>query len=86
MLRENEDSYVQSYIQTQSIGIACEALTLQQLEHEENGGQRTTTKGGNYSNAVLSINPRGPVLRSMTSHCMNIRTANLVRPTWFKGD
>ncbi len=41
MLRENEDSYVQSYIQTQSTGIACETfLMLQMLERGENGGQR----------------------------------------------
>ncbi len=41
MLGENEDSYIQSYMQTQSTGIACETLlTLQLLEHEEHGGQR----------------------------------------------
>ncbi len=40
MLGENEDSYVQSYIQTQNTGIACEMLQL--LERGENGGQRTT--------------------------------------------
>ncbi len=41
MLGENEDSYVQSYIQTQGTGIACETLlTLQLLEHGENEGQR----------------------------------------------
>ncbi len=66
MLGENEDSYVQSYIQTQSMGIACETLlTLQLLECGEHGGQRTTTEGGNYSNAELSINPRGPTLRNV---------------------
>ncbi len=70
MLGENEDSYVQSYMQTQSIGIACETLlTLQLLERGENEGQRTTAEGGNYSNAGLSINPRGPALRNVTSHC-----------------
>ncbi len=70
MLGENEDSYVQSYIQTQSIGVACETfLTIQLLEHEEYGGQCTTAEGGNYSNAGLSINPRGPTLRNVTSHC-----------------
>ncbi len=87
MLGENEDSYVQSYIQTQSIGIACETLlTLQLLERRENGGQHTTTEGGNYSNAGLSINSRGPALCNVTSHCMRIKTAGLVRLTWFKGD
>ncbi len=41
MLGENEDSYVQSHIQTQSTGIACETLlTLQLLERGENEGQR----------------------------------------------
>ncbi len=40
---ENEDSYVQSYIQTQSTGIACETLlTLQLLERRENERQRNT--------------------------------------------
>ncbi len=28
-----------------------------------------TAKGGNYSNTGLSINPRGPALRNVTSHC-----------------
>ncbi len=61
MLGENEDSYVQSYIQTQSTGIAYKTLlTLQLLERGENGGQRTTAEVGNYSNAGLSINPCGP--------------------------
>ncbi len=41
MLGENEESYVQSYIQTQSTGIACEILlTLQLLERGENEEQR----------------------------------------------
>ncbi len=43
-----EESYVQSYIQTQSIGIAC----------AENGGQCWTAEG--EGNAGLSINPRAP--------------------------
>ncbi len=87
MLGENEDSYVQSYIQTQSTGIAYETLlTLQLLDRGENGGQRTTAEGGNYSNAGLWINPRGPALYNVTSHCMRIKTADLVRLTWFKGD
>ncbi len=39
MLGENEDTYVQSYIQTQSMGIAFETLLmLQLLEHGENEG------------------------------------------------
>ncbi len=39
----NEDTYVQSYVQAQNTGIAYETLlTLQLLEHGENGGQRTT--------------------------------------------
>ncbi len=60
MLGENEDSYVQSYIQTQSMGIACETLlTLQLLERRENGRQLTIAEGGNYGNAGLSIRPRG---------------------------
>ncbi len=66
MLRENEDSYVQSYIQTQSTGIACETLlTLQLLEKMEDS---VTAEGGNYSNAGLSINPRGLALWNVTSH------------------
>ncbi len=70
MLGENEDSYVQSYMQTQSTGIAYETLlTLQLLERRENGGQRTTAECVNYGNAGLSINPRGPALRNVTSHC-----------------
>ncbi len=28
-----------------------------------------TAEGGNYNNAGLSINPHGPALRNMTSHC-----------------
>ncbi len=28
-----------------------------------------TAEGGNYSNAGLSINPCGPALRNVTSHC-----------------
>ncbi len=28
-----------------------------------------TAEGGNYSNAGLSINPRDPALRNVTSHC-----------------
>ncbi len=43
MLWKNEDSYVQSYIQTQEHGIACETLlTLQLLEHGENEKQRNS--------------------------------------------
>ncbi len=69
MLGENEDSYVQSYIQTQSTVIACETLlALQLLERGEKGGQLTTAEGGNYRNAGLSINRRGPALRNVTSH------------------
>ncbi len=45
-----------------------------------------TAEGGNYSNAGLSINPRSPALRNVTSHCVRIKTAGLVRLTWFKGD
>ncbi len=87
MLGENEDSYVHSYMQTQSIGIACETLLiLQLLEGGEHGGQWTTTEGGNYSNAGLPINPHGPALRNVLSHCERIKTAGLVRLTWFKGD
>ncbi len=87
MLGEYEDSYVQSCIQIQSTGIACETLlTLQLLEHGENGEQRTTAEGRNYGNAGLSINPRSPALRNVTSHCMRIKTAGLVRLTWIKGD
>ncbi len=41
MLGENKDSYIHSYIQTQSRGIACETLlTLHLLERGENEGQR----------------------------------------------
>ncbi len=41
MLGENEDSYVHSYMQTQSSGIACETLLkLHLLERGENEGQR----------------------------------------------
>ncbi len=37
MLGENKDYYVHSYMQTQSIGIACETLlTLHLLESGEN--------------------------------------------------
>ncbi len=87
MLGENEDSYVQSYIQTQSTGIACETLlTLQLLERGENEGQLTTDEGGNYGNTGLSINPRGLALCNVTSHCVRIKTAGQVRLTWFKGD
>ncbi len=50
MLEENEDSYVQSYIQTRSIGIET-LLTLQLLERGEHGGHTvyngTTAEGGN---------------------------------------
>ncbi len=42
---------------------------LQLLERGENGGQFTTVEGRNYSNAGLSIKPRGPALRNVTSHC-----------------
>ncbi len=64
MLGENEDAYVQFFIQTQNTGIAYETLlTLQLLEHRENAGQRTTkhklAEGGNYSNAGLSVSGRG---------------------------
>ncbi len=80
MLGENEDSYVQSYIQTQSTVISCETLlTLQLLERREHEGQRTTAESGNYSNAGLSINPRGPALRNMTSHCGENQNG---RPDW----
>ncbi len=59
MLRENKDFYVQSYIQTQNTGIAYETLSvLQLLKIGENGGQRTTAEGRNYSNAGLSPWPR----------------------------
>ncbi len=87
MLGENEDSYVQSYIQTQSMGIACETLlTLQLLERRENGEQLTIAEGGNYGNAGLLIRPRVPALRNVTSHWVRIKMAGLVRLTWIKGD
>ncbi len=147
MLGENEDFYVQSYIQTQSTGIACETLlTLKRRTASGLPGFRNKTcqtatqkhcysfrggfpnknrisggkihdfqrgsfgkicipgakyyvnrvastrgnsvkvaqfhgktdlatldsliaEGGNYSNAGLSINPRGPAPRNVTSHC-----------------
>ncbi len=135
MLGENKDSYVRSYIQTQSTGLlarlcgpvehflctcgpimaaicACplsprdrsvpflilafrrmlasavavmrpRSALLPSLHWSElrsrlqpdsqsgqkNEGQRTTTERGNYSNAGLSIKPRGPALQNMTSHC-----------------
>ncbi len=28
-----------------------------------------TAESGNYSNSGLSINPHGPALRNITSHC-----------------
>ncbi len=65
MLGENQDSYVQSYIQTQITGIACETLLmLQLLEYGKNGGQRTSAESGNYSNAGLSIKTCGQALRN----------------------
>ncbi len=83
---EIEDSYVQSYIQTQSTGIACETLLMLQLLERWEKKDSLTAEGGNYSSAGLSINPRSPALRNVTSHCVRIKTASLVRLTWFKGD
>ncbi len=46
MLGESEDSYVHSYMQTQSTGIACKTLLkLQLFERGEKGGQLTTAGG-----------------------------------------
>ncbi len=65
------DSNLQSYIQTQNIGIAYETLLmLQLLKSGEHGGQRTTTEGGNYGNAELSVSLHGPALCSVMSHCL----------------
>ncbi len=64
MLGENEDSYVQSCIQTQSTGIACETLlTLQLLESGEHA------EGRNYGNTELSISRLGRGLSNVMSHC-----------------
>ncbi len=53
MLGENEDSYVQSYIQTQSTGIACETLlTLQLPESGEHAEGRTMATQSCSSAAV----------------------------------
>ncbi len=71
MLGENEDSYVQSYIQTQSTGIAYETLlTLQLLKRRGNGGQRTTAETGNYGNAGLSVKSCGRGLNYVMSYCL----------------
>ncbi len=65
MLGENEDSYVQSYIQTQNTGIACETLlTLQLLERGEQRrtayNQTQLADDGHYANAGLSVSGCGP--------------------------
>ncbi len=66
-------------------GIACETLLmLQLLKRWENKGQLLTTANG--WNAGLSIKPHGLALRNVMSHCVRIKTAGLVRLTWFKGD
>ncbi len=44
----------------------------------------TGTKGENYGNAGLSVNPRGLALHNVMSHCVRIKMAGLVRLTWFK--
>ncbi len=75
MLGEIEESYVQSYIQTQSIGIAC-------AEKMEDSVEQLRAEG----NAGLSINPRAPGLCNVTSHCMRIKKAGIVRLTRFKVD
>ncbi len=75
MCGEIEESYVQSYIQTQSIGIAC-------AEKMEDSVEQLRAEG----NAGLSINPRAPGLCNVTSHCMRIKKAGIVRLTRFKVD
>ncbi len=57
------------FSQTQSTGIACETLLTLQSSSAENMKDSVTAEGGNYSNAELSIKPRGPALRNVTSHC-----------------
>ncbi len=80
MFGENEDSNVQSYIQTQTTGIACKTLLALQLsESEENGEQHTTAEAGNQSNAKLSISPRGRGLNNVMSYCLE-------NQIWFNGD
>ncbi len=90
MLGENEDSYVKSCIQTQNTGIAYETLlTLQLLEHEENGEQRTTkqlAEEGSYSNAGLSVSSCGRGLNNVMSNCLENQNTCLVRLIWFNGD
>ncbi len=59
MLGENEDSYVQSYIQTQSTEIACEtSLTLPGavLDHSNWGGQAGATCAFRGHNFKIHLN------------------------------
>ncbi len=79
---ENEDSYVQAYIQTQSTGLNAE-MTLQLLKRRENEGQRNRwgqkTIAGRAVNQTLWPRP----LKYHTA--VSIKTAGLVRLTWFRG-
>ncbi len=70
---ENEDSYVRSYIQTQSTGL--HARWRYSCSSAEKMKDSVTAEDGNYSNAGLSIKPRGPALWNMTSHCGWVKTA-----------
>ncbi len=77
MFGENEDSYVQFCIQTQSTGIACETYCWRySCSSVEKLKDSVTAEGGNYSNAGLSIKPRAPALRNMMSHCIESKRQN----------
>ncbi len=79
MLVENEDSYVQSYIQTQSTRIASETLLTLQLLERGNRRAETIAMQGCQSAAVARPS-------KMWRHtAVRIKTAGLVRMIWFKG-
>ncbi len=69
---------VQSYIQRH-----CWCYSCSSAEKVKNS---ITTEGGSYSNAGLSINPVARPSEMWRHTAVRIKTAGLVRLTWFKGD
>ncbi len=68
MLGENEDSYP-THPNTKHRDCLWDIVDVTACSSAEKIKDSVTAEGRNDSNAGLSINPRGPALRNVMSHC-----------------
>ncbi len=80
---ENEDSYVQAYMQTQSTGL--HVRWRYSCSSAEKMKDSVTAEGRNYSRQGCQSNPVVPPSKIWRHTAVSVKTAGLVRLTWFKG-